>query len=294
MDDPRPPLPPLPPYDAGPTQATVNALLDSVTPETEPRAHLTVGGLRGKVALITGGSSGIGRAVGVALARSGVHIAFSYLDESPEAQQEADRTAAELTACGVRVVHRAMDVASSAAVDGFVQEVRERLGGLFILVNNAGIGRDGALWRLSTSDWNRVLETNLSAAFYHIRAVAPLFRAQEAGRIVNVASIHARRAEFGLVNYAASKAGVEALTRNAALELGPSNINVNAVAPGYIRTTRLTDRVPTEILDEARERSALRRLGDPQDVAGAVLFLCSEAARHLTGVTLPVDGGYLL
>jgi 3-oxoacyl-[acyl-carrier protein] reductase len=87
---------------------------------------------------------------------------------------------------------------------------------------------------------------------------------------------------------------MEALTRNAAMELGPSNINVNAVAPGYIRTTRLTDRVPTEILDEARERSALRRLGDPQDVAGAVLFLCSEAARHLSGVILPVDGGYLL
>jgi NAD(P)-dependent dehydrogenase (short-subunit alcohol dehydrogenase family) len=111
---------------------------------------------------------------------------------------------------------------------------------------------------------------------------------------VNIASVHGRRAEFGLVNYAASKAGMEALTRNAAMELGPANINVNAVAPGYIRTTRLTDRVPTEILDEARERSALRRLGDPQDVAGAVLFLCSEAARHLSGVILPVDGGYLL
>jgi len=280
--------------DSGAAQATVEALLDSVTPETEPRAHLTVGGLRGKVALITGGSSGIGRAVGVALARSGVHIAFNYLDEGSDAREDAERTARELEGCGVKVMHRAMDVGSSAAVDAFVAEVRETFGGLFILVNNAGVGRDAALWRMSVEDWDRVIETNLSAAFYAIRAVAPIFRAQEAGKIVNIASVHGRRAEFGLVNYAASKAGMEALTRNAAMELGPSNINVNAVAPGYIRTTRLTDRVPTEILDEARERSALRRLGDPQDVAGAVLFLCSEAARHLSGVILPVDGGYLL
>jgi len=291
MDEPNPSRSPL---DSGATQATVEALLDSVTPETEPRAHLTVGGLRGKVALITGGSSGIGRAVGVALARSGAHIAFNYLDEGPEAREDAERTAQELRACGVKVVHRAMDVASPVAVDAFVAEVRETLGGLFILVNNAGIGRDAALWRMAVEDWDRVIQTNLSAAFYAIRSVAPIFRAQEAGKIVNIASVHGRRAEFGLVNYAASKAGMEALTRNAAMELGPANINVNAVAPGYIRTTRLTDRVPTEILDEARERSALRRLGDPQDVAGAVLFLCSEAARHLSGVILPVDGGYLL
>jgi 3-oxoacyl-[acyl-carrier protein] reductase len=122
----------------------------------------------------------------------------------------------------------------------------------------------------------------------------PHLRAQEWGKVVNIASVHGIRSEFGLSNYAASKAGLIGLTRSAALELGPRNINVNAVAPGYIRTTRLTDRVPAELLDRARERSALERLGDPTDVAAVVLFLCSEAARHITGVVIPVDGGYLL
>jgi 3-oxoacyl-[acyl-carrier protein] reductase len=106
--------------------------------------------------------------------------------------------------------------------------------------------------------------------------------------------VHGLRSEFGLANYASSKAGMIGLTRSAAVELGPSNINVNAVAPGYIRTTRLTAGVPSEILDKAREQSVLGRLGDPQDVAGVVLFLCSESARHITGAVIPVDGGYLL
>jgi 3-oxoacyl-[acyl-carrier protein] reductase len=119
-------------------------------------------------------------------------------------------------------------------------------------------------------------------------------RAQEYGKIVNVASVHGVRSEFGLSNYSASKAGLIGLTRSAAVELGGKNINVNAVAPGYIRTTRLTDRVPAEILDGARERSVLGRLGDPQDVANVVLFLSTEAARHITGVVIPIDGGYLL
>jgi 3-oxoacyl-[acyl-carrier protein] reductase len=277
-----------------PSDTAVEQLLEEVEAETEPRAQMVAGGLRGKAAIVTGGSSGIGRAVAVALARSGVHVAFNYLDRGEESRREADRTANEVERCGVRVMHRAMDATVPERVNHFVDEVLEQFGGVHILVNNAGIARDAALWRLSDEDWNQVLATNLSAAFWFIRAVAPHFRAHESGKIVNVASVHARRSEFGLANYAASKAGLVALTRSAALELGPSNVNVNAVAPGYIRTTRLTDGVPSEILDQAREQSALRRLGDPQDVAGAVLFLCSEAARHMTGVVLPVDGGYLL
>ena len=119
-------------------------------------------------------------------------------------------------------------------------------------------------------------------------------REQEHGKIVNITSVHGIRSEFGISNYASSKAGLIGLTRSTAVELGRRNINVNAVAPGYIRTTRLTDGVPPEILDRARERASLGRLGDPQDVAGVVLFLCSEPARHITGAVIPVDGGYLL
>jgi 3-oxoacyl-[acyl-carrier protein] reductase len=142
--------------------------------------------------------------------------------------------------------------------------------------------------------WDAVLDTNLSGAFYFIRAAAPILRSQEWGKIVNVASVHGIRGEFGLSNYISSKAGLIGLTRSTAVELGPKNINVNAVAPGYIRTTQLTEQVPAEIMDRAREKSVLGRLGDPQDVAELVLFLCSERARHITGAVIPVDGGYLL
>ncbi len=284
----------LAPSRPGRASPAVEQLLEEVEAETDPSGRLTVGGLRGRAAIVTGGSMGIGRAVATALARSGVHVAFNYLNEGEASLVEADRTAADLEAQGVRVFRRAVDCTDSTAVNHFVEEAAEALGGLHILVNNAGIGRDGALWRMTDEDWDAVLDTNLTGAFYFLRAVAPRFRAQEYGKVVNISSVHGLRSEFGLANYAASKGGILALTRSAAVELGPSNVNVNAVAPGYIRTTRLTERVPSEILDRVRERSTLGRLGDPQDVAGAVLFLCSEAARHITGVVLPVDGGYLL
>jgi NAD(P)-dependent dehydrogenase (short-subunit alcohol dehydrogenase family) len=147
---------------------------------------------------------------------------------------------------------------------------------------------------MSDEQWRDVLDTNLTGAFHLIRTVAPIFRAQQFGKIVNISSIHGIRSEFGLANYSASKAGLLGLTRSAAIELGPANVNVNAVAPGYIRTTRLAAGVPAEVLDKARERTVLSRLGDPQDVAHVVVFLCSELARHITGVTIPVDGGHLL
>jgi 3-oxoacyl-[acyl-carrier protein] reductase len=143
-------------------------------------------------------------------------------------------------------------------------------------------------------EWESVLRTNVDGAFYFTRAVAPGMRAQEYGKIVNVSSVHGIRPVFGISNYAASKAALIGLTQSTAVELGPRNINVNAVAPGYIRTTRLTEGVPSDLLDRAREESALGRLGDPKDVADVVLFLCSESARHITGAVIPIDGGYLL
>lgn len=267
-------------------------------PRPQPEPATGVRSSKGRVAIVTGGSSGIGRATALAFARGGAHVAFNYLEaDDPGADaselRAAEETADELRAHGAKVFWRAGDVRDPSDVEAFVSEARDRLGGLHILVNNAGVGRDGALWRMSDEQWRTVIDTNLSGAFFFIRAVAPHFRAQEFGKIVNVSSVHGYSAEFGLANYCSSKAGLAGLTRSAAAELGPSNVNVNAVAPGYIRTTRLTDRVPAEIMDRARERSVLGRLGDPQDAASVILFLCSEAARHVTGVVVPVDGGYL-
>ena len=272
----------------------VEALLDEVGAETQPQALFDATNLRGQVAIVTGGSSGIGRAVALELAQCGVHIAFCFLDSGAQSRLDAQEVARRLREMEVRTYFRSCDVRDSKDVKSFVGEVHEELGGVQILVNNAGIGRDGALWRMEDHEWEAVVRTNLDGAFFFTRAVAPFMRAQEYGKIVNVTSVHGIRAEFGISNYASSKAGLIGLTRSAAVELGPRNINVNAVAPGYIRTTRLTDGVPSEILDSAREQAPLGRLGDPQDVAGVVLFLCSEAARHITGVVIPVDGGYLL
>ena len=272
----------------------VEALLDEVGAETQSQALFDGANLRGQVAIVSGGSSGIGRAVALELARCGCHVAFCFLDTGSEARLDAQEVARKLREMEVRVLFRSCDVRDSRDVSSFVTEVQEELGGIQILVNNAGIGRDRAIWHMEDHEWEAVVRTNLDGVFFFTRAVAPFMRAQEYGKIVNVTSVHGIRSEFGISNYASSKAGLIGLTRSSAVELGSRNINVNAVAPGYIRTTRLTDGVPSEVLDKAREQAVLGRLGDPQDVAGVVLFLCSEVARHITGAIIPVDGGYLL
>ena len=256
----------------------VEALLDEVTAAPQPQPLLQAENLSGKVAIVSGGSSGIGRAVALELARCGTHVAFCYLDVGDESRREAEEVASELRQMEVPVFFRSCDVRESSEVGSFVAETDEELGGIDVLVNNAGIGRDSPMWRMTDHDWEAVIRTNLDGAFYFTRAVAPFMRAQEYGKIVNITSVHGIRTEFGISNYSSSKAGLIGLTRSSAVELGPKNINVNAVAPGYVRTTRLTEGVSPEILDRARERSALGRLGDPRDVAGVVLFLCSEAA----------------
>ena len=274
----------------------VEQLLEDIVEETQPRSLNYGASLRGRVAIVTGGATGIGKAIALEFARHGIHVAFNYFayDGSEQTHAEAEETAREIKQMEVRVRCSECDVRDAESVNRYVQETYEEMGAIHILVNNAGIARDRALWRLSDDQWRTVLDTNLTGAFNMIRAVAPLFRRQHEGKIVNISSVHGIRSEFGLANYSASKAGLLGLTRSAALELGPNNINVNAVAPGYIRTTRLTSGVPAEILDTARERAVLGRLGDPQDVANVVVFLCSEYARHITGAVIPVDGGHLL
>lgn len=272
-------------------------LLEEVVEEPRPEPLQYGRHLRGRCAIVTGGATGIGRAICLELARQGVNVAFNYFssgDDDGQVAGEAARTAHEITQLEVRVHAEECDVRDTHAVRRFVERARELLGGVHILVNNAGVAHDRALWRLTDHEWHSVIDTNLTGAFNMLREVAPIFRGQSDGKVVNVSSVHAMRAEFGLANFAASKAGLIGLTRSAAVELGPSNVNVNAVAPGYIRTSRLTSGVPPEVLDRAREKAALGRLGDPQDVAHVVLFLCSDYARHITGAVIPVDGGYML
>ena len=290
-----PPLPSVP-GSASQVEDVVERLLEEVVEEPSPAPLPSGRSLRGRSAIITGGATGIGRAVALELARHGVNIAFNFFGDSSKGRlrEEAEQTRREIMQLEVRVHCEECDIRDSEAVQGFVDRSIERLGGLHILVNNAGISRDRALWRLTDEHWRDVLDTNLTGAFNMIRAVTPRFRSQSEGKIVNIASVHAFRSEFGLANYSASKAGLVALTRSAALELGPSNINVNAVAPGYIRTTRVSEEIPAEILDGAREKAVLGRLGDPQDVANVVVFLASDLARHVTGAIVPVDGGHSL
>ena len=175
-------------------------------------------------------------------------------------------------------------------MQGFVGRLQAELGWVHYLVNNAGIARDGALWRLTDTAWSEVMDTNVTGAFHCIQAVAQPFRTQHYGKVVNVASHQAFLPSFGVSNYAASKAAVLGLTRAAAVELGPSNVNVNAVAPGFVWTEML-DNLPDDVVERAKKRAVLGRMAEPDDIAEVVLFLCSEEARHITGQVILVDGG---
>jgi 3-oxoacyl-[acyl-carrier protein] reductase len=265
----------------------------SVVQERPERATLAAG-LRGRVAVVTGGATGLGRAVCLEFAQQGAAVAFNYVDlPGRDVAAQALLTETAIKAVGVRVYSARCDVRDRAAVEHFFTETRERLGGVHCLINNAGVTHDGALWRLSADAWREVIDTNLTGAFHCIQAAAQPMRAQRYGKIVNVASHQVFRPGFGIANYAASKAGIVGLTKSAAVDLGSANINVNAVAPGFVKTELLA-KLPREVLERAERESVLGRVAEPEDVARVITFLCSDAARHITGQVIVVDGGLTL
>jgi 3-oxoacyl-[acyl-carrier protein] reductase len=233
--------------------------------------------LEGKSALVTGASRGIGRAVAAELARAGAAVVVGYRS----GREEAEALAEEI---GGRAVQA--DVSDPEEAKRLVGEA----GDLDILVNNAGVTRDGLLARMPDDDWRTVLETNLSSVFYTCRAVARGMMKRRSGAIVNVSSIVGVHGNPGQTNYSASKAGIIGFTKALARELGNRGVRANVVAPGYVGT-RLTDVLPDELKDAMLANTPLGRLGDPEDVAGAVRFLCSDEASFITGEVLLVDGG---
>lgn len=262
--------------------------------QERPERATIAAGLRGRVAVVTGGATGLGRAVCLEFAQLGAAVAFNYVDlPGRDVAAQALLTETAIKALGVAVYSARCDVRDRAAVEQFMTEARERLGGLHCLVNNAGVAHDGALWRLGEDAWRDVLDTNVTGAFYCVQAAAGPMRAQRYGKIVNVASHQAFRPGFGIANYAASKAALIGLTKSAAVDLGSANINVNAVAPGFVKTELLA-KLPREVLERAERESVLGRVAEPEDVARVITFLCSDAARHITGQVIVVDGGLTL
>jgi 3-oxoacyl-[acyl-carrier protein] reductase len=241
--------------------------------------------LDGRIAIVTGAARGIGQAIAVKLASEGADIALCDVEKD-----WLTETAGLITAMGRRVECFAVDVSNGAAVQTAVDQISEKFGKIDILVNNAGITRDTLLIRMSEEDWDKVLAVNLKGAFLFTKAVARPMMKQRTGAIVNVASIIGLIGNAGQCNYAASKAGLIALTKSVAKELAARNIRANAVAPGFIKT-KMTEKLTEDIQKKMLEAIPLGRFGLPEDVANVVVFLASDASAYVTGQVLTVCGG---
>jgi len=242
--------------------------------------------LENQVAIVTGGTRGIGRAIVLDLAANGADVALNYR-KSVDLAAELAETVREM---GRRAMVVQADVSSFDDAQAMVQKVLDEFGRLDILVNNAGMNWDGVVWKMSEEQWDRVIDVDLKGTFNYTRAVTPLFREQGSGKIVNVTSINGLRGKFGQTNYSAAKAGVIGFTKACARELGRYSVNVNSIAPGLIETEMVKE-APEKVKDMALAEIVLGRLGLPTEVAYVVTFLCTEKARHITGQVIQVDGG---
>jgi 3-oxoacyl-[acyl-carrier protein] reductase len=242
----------------------------------------------GRVAVVTGGAKGIGRAIATHLAQGGAKVVLAGRSEGP-----LEELRGEIQAQGGEAVAVRADVAVEADADALCARTLEAFGKAEILVNNAGVTRDGLLLRMSDADWDQVIDTNLKGAFHCTRAFARPMVRQKWGRIVNIASVIGLIGNAGQTNYAASKAGLLGLTKAVAKELASRHITVNAVAPGFIETA-MTDSLGEKVREGLMAQIPMGRLGKAEDVAQAVGFLCSEGAAYVTGQVLTVDGGMVM
>jgi len=242
--------------------------------------------LKGKSAVITGGSLGIGTAIALDLAANGVNIAINYRKHADEANEVASK-AKDL---GVKAIAVQADVSNFDDAQKMVETALKEFGSVDILVNNAGVNWDGVIWKMSEEQWDKVIGIDLKGCFNYIRAVSPIFREQKRGKIVNITSINGLRGKFGQSNYSAAKAGVIGLTKTVAKELGKYSVNVNAVAPGLIET-EMIKKMPDDAKQVSIDETVFKRLGTPEEVAHVVSFLCSDLSRHVTGEIIKVDGG---
>ncbi len=245
-----------------------------------------MGSLQDKVAIVTGGSRGIGRAIALELGRQGCRVAVNYFSN-------ADAAAAvvrEIVEAGGEAQAIQGDVSVAEDAQALVEQTLERFGTLDILVNNAGITRDTLLMRMSEEDWDAVMDTNLKGAFHCVKAAQRTFLRKREGCIINIGSVAGLMGNAGQANYSAAKAGLIGFTKALARELGSRNIRVNLVAPGFIETD-MTAKLPQAMLAQVSERIPLQRLGQPEDVAAVVAFLASDAAAYMTGQVVCIDGG---
>ena len=245
--------------------------------------------LTGKVALVTGASRGIGQAVAVELAKAGADVIVNYIGNEAVAQETVEK----VEALGRKALKIKADVGNADEVQAMVDEAHAAFGHIDVLVNNAGITRDGLLIRMKDSDWDDVLNINLKGVYLVSKAVAKLMVKQRSGRIINMTSVSGVTGNVGQANYAAAKAGVIGLTKTCAKELAARGITVNAVAPGFIETA-MTDVLPEKIKEGIAATVPLGRMGQPEEIAGVVTFLASDFASYIPGQVLNVDGGMVM
>ena len=244
--------------------------------------------LKDKVALITGGARGIGQVIAMTFAKEGADIVVADVN-----LEVAQKTASEIESLGRKALALEMDVTNYDLVEAGINKILDKMGKVDILVNNAGITKDNLVLRMSGAEWDAVINVNLKGTFNCIKAVSRPMVKQRSGRIISIASIIGLMGNPGQANYAASKAGIIALTKTIAKELASRNINANAVAPGFIQT-EMTAKLPEDIKKRMLEAIPLAKLGTPQDVANVCLFLASDESSYITGQTITIDGGMVM